>query len=520
MKKNNIKSSAPFNPQFIVLILALVIFFLPDQTLLTDAAQNKKKVPKKRIPDTALIDYCRVNAGRNSYGLYLKGIKVGWFSEELKISRWEGRAVALLEDQGLIGFTIRGFSQSLEFHSRSIYSLKGEGLLLYAEKNMQDNNDKSVCTARSNKDGFIFNLTYDSYKKKVLSRLSRDTLFSVVRMKDWLQGKRIQGDTITQYSFNFEKVENAVKMINEKPDPDEKEVFTYIDTRKIQWGGVPVTVSRVNLMMDSLRLTIELLPNGSALKFYIGPIEARLEEESIARDMKLAVVDMFSYIPVRTYLSKPRKLTRMTVELSRLGDFNVPTSARQKLMKAGAGFAVLDIRRDSRAPKPKKLVKKDQQRFTGATLRIQSDHGTIRHLARKIAGRQRKPLEVVRRLKVWVYRNIRDSYSSNTESALTVLKNRAGDCTEHTLIFVALARSLGIPAREVGGLVYDNTEKPGFYWHAWAEIHDGKGWVSVDPTWNEVFVNATHIKMASDRTDSSWMQILGQLKIRILNVYQ
>lgn len=520
MKKKNIQSRDHFKAQLIGIILFILILFPSHHALQVDAAQKQKKIKKKRIPDTTLVDYCRANAGRNSYGLYLQGIKVGWFSEELKIIRWEGRDVALLEDKGLIGFTIRGFSQSLNFHSRTIYSLKGDGQLLYADKNTVDNNDKSICNARRNEKGYVFNLAYDKYKKKIVSRLSRDTLLSLVKMNDWLQGRRKPGDTITQYSFNFEKIENSVKIENESPDPDEKEVFTYAGIRKIQWGGLSIKVSKVKLRLGTLRLTIEMLPNGSALKFYIGPVEARLEEESVAKNMKLAVVDMFSYIPVRTHISDVRKFNRMLVELSRLGDFKVPTSARQKLVKKGTDSVVLDIQRDRRKTKPEKLSEKDRKRFTGDTLRVQSGHGEIRRLARKIAGRNSNPLNVVRRLQSWVFRNIKNSYASNTESAMVVLKNRAGDCTEHTLLFVALARSMGIPSREVGGLIYDNTGKPGFYWHAWAEIHDGKGWVSVDPSWNEVFVNATHIKMASYRTDAGWMHILGKLKIRILSLHR
>ena len=39
-------------------------------------------------------------------------------------------------------------------------------------------------------------------------------------------------------------------------------------------------------------------------------------------------------------------------------------------------------------------------------------------------------------------------------SALEVLKTRVGDCNEHTTLYVAMARSLGIPARIAVGLVY------------------------------------------------------------------
>ena len=59
-------------------------------------------------------------------------------------------------------------------------------------------------------------------------------------------------------------------------------------------------------------------------------------------------------------------------------------------------------------------------------------------------------------------------------SALEVLKTRVGDCNEHTALYVAMARALGIPARIAVGLVY---LRGAFYYHAWAEVwlEEGRG---------------------------------------------
>ena len=39
-------------------------------------------------------------------------------------------------------------------------------------------------------------------------------------------------------------------------------------------------------------------------------------------------------------------------------------------------------------------------------------------------------------------------------SALEVLRTKVGDCNEHTALYVAMARSIGIPARIAVGLTY------------------------------------------------------------------
>src|SRR4029077_13781681 len=53
-------------------------------------------------------------------------------------------------------------------------------------------------------------------------------------------------------------------------------------------------------------------------------------------------------------------------------------------------------------------------------------------------------------------------------SAREVLRTKVGDCNEHTALFVAMARALGIPARIDVGLVF---VRGAFYYHAWPEVY-------------------------------------------------
>jgi len=70
-------------------------------------------------------------------------------------------------------------------------------------------------------------------------------------------------------------------------------------------------------------------------------------------------------------------------------------------------------------------------------------------------------------------------------TAPTVLARGTGSCSEYTFTFVALCRSLGIPARYVGGM-RTVTEGPLYVdniWHRWSEAWiDAHGWVPFDPT--------------------------------------
>jgi transglutaminase-like putative cysteine protease len=107
-------------------------------------------------------------------------------------------------------------------------------------------------------------------------------------------------------------------------------------------------------------------------------------------------------------------------------------------------------------------------------------------------------------------------------SALEVLKTRVGDCNEHTTLYVAMARALGIPARIAVGLVY---LRGAFYYHAWAEVWldeaDGRGlWLPVDPTLNQFPADATHVRLARGGLDrqAAILGLVGQAELSVLDV--
>ena len=104
-------------------------------------------------------------------------------------------------------------------------------------------------------------------------------------------------------------------------------------------------------------------------------------------------------------------------------------------------------------------------------------------------------------------------------SAREVLRTKVGDCNEHTVLFVAMARSIGMPSRIAVGLVFMHGA---FYYHAWPEVYVTEGasrgmWLPVDPTLNQFPADATHLRLARGGLDrqAAILPLIGRLKVTV-----
>lgn len=107
-------------------------------------------------------------------------------------------------------------------------------------------------------------------------------------------------------------------------------------------------------------------------------------------------------------------------------------------------------------------------------------------------------------------------------SAREVLRTRVGDCNEHTALYVAMARAIGIPARIAVGLV---SVGGAFYYHAWPEVYLAESrstgmWLPVDPTLNQFPADATHLRLARGGLDkqAAILPLIGRLNMEILDL--
>jgi len=136
--------------------------------------------------------------------------------------------------------------------------------------------------------------------------------------------------------------------------------------------------------------------------------------------------------------------------------------------------------------------------------------------AAEIPGEEAAPISRVEALVRQVRRRLAPGVSVGFPDAAAALRAGRGDCSEHAAVFVSLARTAGIPARTVTGLVYlDDSVAPGLYPHAWAEVHLGEpvGWVPVDPALGQVVADATHLRFEGG------LRVLDRIEVTSVQVW-
>lgn len=146
---------------------------------------------------------------------------------------------------------------------------------------------------------------------------------------------------------------------------------------------------------------------------------------------------------------------------------------------------------------------------------VQSDDPRIVAQARTIIGGERRAGRAAELLTRWVYSTLRKEITVSVPSAAQVLESRSGDCNEHTVLFVALARAVGLPARTASGVVY---LRGSFFYHAWPEVWLGQ-WVAVDPTFGQFPADAAHLRFVIGglARQVELVRLIGRLQLTVVS---
>ena len=448
------------------------------------------------------------------FGIYYGEQKVGFAHTTMMPEERDGIPGVTIQDQGRLFFTLLGLPQRVELSARTFIDADLRLQEFQAMLRTEDYDLKWSGTRQ----GDELVITFTSQESTVVQRL-RDPSGSVMLsgLSSWL----------TFHEFAVGQW-GEVRMLN--PLSLSPEIVHFVVRRKEPLDGEEVLV--VETDVRGLSTTSWVTPDGRVLKEE-SPMGWTLLAEP--RRVALAVptgqttLDLLSTlaVPIDRPLRDPAGLESLTLLLEGVAEEDIavdrpwqtvlPAAALRAYNKpAPTGrWCVLWMRQPSK-PKASATIPETVARYVRAGPFIQADDPRIRTQAREIVGEITDPWKQTVALNRWVYGTLVKRLTIGLPTAIDVLLSPSGDCHEHTVLFTALSRSLGIPTRPVAGLVYYSGR---LYYHAWPEVWVG-AWVPVDPTLGQLVADVTHLALVEAENEEliSLAKFIGQLKISVLDV--
>jgi tetratricopeptide (TPR) repeat protein len=145
--------------------------------------------------------------------------------------------------------------------------------------------------------------------------------------------------------------------------------------------------------------------------------------------------------------------------------------------------------------------------YLGAADSIDPASPVLKKIAAEVKGKN--SVETVKNILAWLHKNVKYKSESSDitkldfESVDEIVKRGHAECRGYTMLFAALCRSAGVPARPVWGLLF---RPKGFDSHNWDEVYIASvGWVPVDPQKAETFgwLPIDRVRMFMDLRKSS-----------------
>ena len=443
--------------------------------------------------------------GEHWYGLYITGKKAGY--SQSKVTADESGIITVIEDASF-KLNMAGIKQNMRVYSKRTYA--ADGALMTIESKVDDIAGTNRFDAVVEGEELILTSTVGGQEQTRRFPKPAETLQSMVKFTDLLAGDPQPGDT-----SSFSLFEPMYQM------EIEAEV-TVLGKELRMLDGVSTDVYSVKTLMKTIGIESigYVTKDGTTLEDKIagGIITMRLEPKEVAKDVHYANDTIVSNAAMlETTLEDPRNRPELKLKVTGpLTEEVLFNDERQTFSKRVDSYTFigkklsLDVASAPSIP----IIEASVAEWQKPTLFVQSDNARLIEKAKSIIGDETNSAKISEALCHWVYKNMKPTFSARLTNSLEVLDNMEGDCTEHSMLFIGLARASGIPAREVAGLIYVEGPKTGFYFHQWARVWVGQ-WIDVDPTFDQPIADATHIKFAEGDLfeQTKILPVIGQLTI-------
>lgn len=436
------------------------------------------------------------------YGVYILGTKAGWAHETLDLIGSGHMAFYVLRTTVRVQVRTMGKTAQIDSADMFVFDAAPPHALLRARSLETTPSSHTDVKLRVGPDGVQATVVQGGETREMRPGPLDWTLEDYLTPSAWIRGGP--------------EVASRLRVRNYDVSDLEADVLTMevLSREEAVAGGVPVVIYEIQVTSDrdGDEGTTRIDAQGHVVSVEIGGFaEMRLEPEMIAKEIELGA-DLFlgGMAKVDRPLGTPTGVKRLVLEVE--GEAaSLASGPRQTVRRDGEdGPWILELGAAHGEDPP--ATPDEIAENTRETIDYPIHHPEVLALSRRAVGDAKTDAEKVERLTTFVGEFLRDVTLPDPVSVLDLLKTRRGDCSEHALLLTTLARAAGIPAREVGGLMYMGDRFQAFGGHAWSEVVLGGRWVPVDPTWDQVELDATHITLnRGDRDMAKACRTVGNL---------
>lgn len=413
-----------------------------------------------------------------------------------------------IEGDGSVRMKVMGFTK--ESSSREIYQVGPNLVLKTLEVEQTINGSKSRLSGKMVPGGLQIKREADG-KSSVKTLKAKSELFPgpALNLIALFKGTQI-GKTVRVVTFDPEELavkEVKITMLGEEKTPDGQPAL------KLRNNLYPFVDNDIWLDQQGNTL-LESVRDG----LVITKAEPAEKLAAFISGMALAKKDLiydFSLVRIKPALQQPpAKLAGLSAAITGYGDQIPVLSNGSQQVERQQGRVVIttgSLRKPSDT-----VLNQVAEGYLQPSEGIESTAAEISAKAREVSASLKTDQERVQALASWTAKWLEDSIEDGG-SALVALNKKTGNCQTHAKLYTALARAAGIPTRFVSGLV--SQDGASFLYHSWAEsLLEGR-WVAVDPTFNQVPADPTHLAFFEGNRLADLaplVGVIGKIKVTIL----
>ncbi len=439
-------------------------------------------------------------AARN-YFVYYSGSCIGWQKSERNQFERDGKTLVSEHDNLYVKIIRNLDGQAFEIKGDEWMTMNTDGTPVSQSSTSFDGGQVTKREATFNADSISVSETVGSDPAR---KATLDTKGKTIGTGYWAFTKLKAEDRLKKgETISFTKLDMDNQALEQETWTVSGSVTRKTTAGKVVEGVEIVTVSgghvSRNVVDDSGMPGVASLTGGFSLE----------ATEKIPEDFKPEPVEIASAMTSKIVVKDCFKLTTMDILIPFKHD---DTDGIEPLCESnnyhdvvkydddkGSGYGLRlkawKLPADFKAPAlPLKDLPDDVKRYTTPTAICQSDDADLMKEAARLSKDETDSRKVAENVMRWVYKYLKKvSGDTGSASAKQAYNEKQGDCTEHAALFVAVARAAGLPARQMGGMVYlSQGNQALFGYHAWAEVWLGQ-WVPVDATVNELGTSARYV---------------------------